>query len=328
MTDPTPLSPSPPSQNTPPPPSVGHGPTRHRLLVPDHPPAEDGAGSPLAICFHGSGETCSPAWDEVAAGLASETGCRVLLYDRGPSPGRPADVAAEMWEHVLGAGGEGLGGPYVLVAHSYGGAFARAFFARRRDGRGGGGGGRRGGGGGGDDRRVLGLALVETGQEGGLDAALDEAQIRAAAMGSRPVCVVRGDSLLGKRRALEARERAAAAAATATATLETGDTTTTTITTNAAALAAERDMLRRADAEDVRLKRRQLGLSRNSRFVQVSGCGHHVVRDRPDEVVDAVRWILENAGTGDGDWDEDKDKGVGGLWKTVVRGARRLGLRR
>ncbi|KAI0409966.1 Alpha/Beta hydrolase protein [Xylaria palmicola] len=295
-----------------------------RLLLPDHAPPTgshsyarggEGAGSPLIICFHGSGETCSPAWDELAAKLAAETRCRVLLYDRGPGSSAAADIAARMWDYVRGTrhlgseGGNrqdecGLDGPYLLVAHSSGGAFARAFVQhelelprRRRHSKG-------------SASHVLGLVLVETGQEGGLDPALDELQIRRRVMGRRPVCVVRGNTFIGKLRSLEESERAVAAPE-----MRAGD--------HAAArrrvLAAEREMLVLADAEDERLKRRQLGLSRTSRFVQVPECGHHVIRDRPDEVVAAVRWVLSNA---------VDEEGQGSPWKQAMEAVKRFGLRR
>ncbi len=83
-------------------------------------------------------------------------------------------------------------------------------------------------------------------------------------------------------------------------------------------LAAEREMPLRADAEDERLKRRQLGLlSRNSRFVQVPDCGHHVVRRRPGEVVGAVLWVLRNAER----IEEEEEMGV---WKGALERVRRF----
>ncbi|KAI0809934.1 hypothetical protein GGR55DRAFT_647359 [Xylaria sp. FL0064] len=203
---------------------------------------------PLIICFHGSGETCSPTWDALATALVTTLRCRVLLYDRRPGSLRPAEVAAEMWDYVtattataiianksgsvkceeneglvhnIGAGDirtkHGLHGPYLLIAHSYGGAFARAFVQheyeqgqehlirpwkemekkrkqkRKRKKKSG--------------YRVLGLVLVETGQEGGLDPAVDERQIRETIMRTRPVCVIKGNSLLQKWSELEGKER-------------------------------------------------------------------------------------------------------------------------
>ncbi|KAI1419882.1 Alpha/Beta hydrolase protein [Xylaria sp. FL1777] len=309
---------------------------RARLLLPNDATtgvidtSEERVSTPLVICFHGSGETCSPSWDALATKLVAEMRCRVLLYDRGPGNLRAADVAAEMWEYVSGAKNRmianesprdesarrdhddkhDLRGPYLLIAHSYGGAFARAFVqhehevsAHRKS------------------RcvaeRVVGLVLVETGQEGGLDAALDEWQIRGAVMGARPVCVVRGNSLLQKWRELEAKERAAEAEMGANVEIQMR------MRMRMQTLAAEREMLLRVDAEDERLKRRQLGLSRNSRFVHVPDCGHDVVRQRPGEVVAAVRWVLENAES----IVEEGEEAMG-VWESALKWVRRVGLRR
>lgn len=46
--------------------------------------------------------------------------------------------------------------------------------------------------------------------------------------------------------------------------------------------------------EDERLKRAQLRLSSNARYVRVGDCGHNVVRDRPDVVAEEVKWVLDN----------------------------------
>ncbi|TGJ81584.1 hypothetical protein E0Z10_g7167 [Xylaria hypoxylon] len=252
--------------------SAAIGSPEPRLLLPDATSTGRRAHGervekPLIICFHGSGQTCSPSWDELAAKLLAGMHCRVLLYDREPGNLRPEDVAAQMWDYVSRAENPtnenesaqdegGLNGPYLLIAHSYG-----ALRARIR------------------------LVLVETGQEGGLDPALDELQIRSTVMGDRPVCVMKGNSFIGKWKELARKEKA----------MDTPEAQTGDIATRRQMLAAERELLLRVDAEDERLKRRQLGLSRNSRFVHVPDCAHHVVRDRPDEVVAAVRWVLENA---------------------------------
>ncbi|KAI0457385.1 Alpha/Beta hydrolase protein [Xylaria acuta] len=288
-----------------------------RLLLPDdaytdNHDSSEGARSPLIICFHGSGETCSPAWDDLATKLVAETQCRVLLYNRELGNLRAADVAAQMWDYVRGAEalGDGirshdepkLGGPYLLVAHSYGGAFARAFIqherllSRVRHKKS-------------SANRVLGLVLAETGQEGGLDPALDELQIRRTIMGDRPVCVIRGNSLIAKWKALEE-----SGSAVNSSEAETGD-----IAARRQILAAEREMLLCVDAEDERLKRRQLGLSRNSRFVHLPDCGHHVIRDRLDEVVAAVRWVLENA---------ESEEQHTSPWKQTLERLKRFRLRR
>ncbi|KAI0975490.1 Alpha/Beta hydrolase protein [Xylaria arbuscula] len=291
---------------------------------------------PLIICFHGSGETCSPSWDALATKLVTELRCRVLLYDRGPGNQQPADVAAQVWEYVTRTSDQkktevemqhqnprdecgvthknrkhhDLDGPYLLIAHSYGGAFARAFvqhesiISRRpwpwqREEESGG------------DCQIFGLVLVETGQEGGLDAALDERQIREVVMGTRPVCVIRGNSLLHKWKGLEEKARAVGGV--------DGDDMATTQTMRQM-LVAEREVLEHIDAEDERLKRRQLGLSRTSRLVHLRDCGHHIVRDRPGDIVDAVWWVLESA-----DRVEDDEGGMN-AWKGTLEKLRRFGL--
>ncbi|KAI8950563.1 Alpha/Beta hydrolase protein [Xylaria longipes] len=306
--------------NSPPCPSQQHhsalGDSAPRLLLPDDASTDnygsgEGVRSPLIICFHGSGETCSPAWDDLATKLVAETHCRVLLYNRGPGNLRAADVAAQMWNYVRGAekvadairkrDEHKLGGPYLLVAHSYGGAFARAFvqhehlLSQPRHKRN-------------PANRVLGLVLAETGQEGGLDPALDELQLRRTIMGSRPVCVIRGNSLIGKWMALEESERA----------VDSSKPKNEGVATRRQMLAAERGMLLRVDAEDERLKRRQLGLSRKNRFVHLPDCGHHVIRDRPDEVVAAVQWVLQNA---------EREEEHLNLWKRTLERVKRASLR-
>ncbi|KAI1771135.1 Alpha/Beta hydrolase protein [Hypoxylon cercidicola] len=264
----------------------------YKLYTPEPiaPPADKDAiresSSPLVICFHGSGESCSPSWDALTRALtAPPLRLRVLAVDRGPAHPKPPQATADLLAH-LAAGGDATRPPYVLVAHSYGGAFARTFLEET------------------GGKRVAGVVLVETGQEGGLDGAVEDAQYRRRALGRRPLSVVRGNSLLG----VEA--QIAAAEARATSEVETG------------ALRRRREMLRVWDGEDERLKRRQLELSETTapkRYVCVNDCGHDVVRDRPDLVAGEVKWVVENIGEG-GDGDEaggDKEgvreeRGVGG----------------
>ncbi|KAI0550445.1 Alpha/Beta hydrolase protein [Xylaria curta] len=288
-----------------------------RLLLPDDVSMSkygsgEGIRNPLIICFHGSGETCSPTWDNLATKLVTETHCRVLLYDREPGNLLAADVAAQMWDYVRGSESvadgirgrdeHNLDGPYLLIAHSYGGAFARAFIQhehqllrqQRKNS---------------PSNRVLGIVLAETGQEGGLDPALDELQIRHTIMGSRPVCVIRGNSFIAKWKTLEENE-----GILTSSWYETEETAT-----QRQKLVAEREMLQRVDAEDERLKRRQLGLSRKSRFIHIPDCGHDVIGDRPDEVVAAVQWVLDNA--------ESQEEHTG-LWQWALERLKRFCVRR
>ncbi|KAI1405439.1 Alpha/Beta hydrolase protein [Hypoxylon fuscum] len=241
------------------------GEPEHQLLVPELAAAasEDEIAkiSPLVICFHGSGESCSPSWDALAGMLtAAPHRLRVLLYDRGPLNPKPAVATADLRAY-LKSGGERTKGPYVLVAHSYGGAFARLFLEEARS-------------------EVAGLVLVETGQEGGLGTGVEERQYARRILGMRPLSVVRGNSLL------RMQEELAEAEAGASTDVEKES------------VGKRREMLELWDKKDQELKKRQLDLSRETamkRYVHVSDCGHHVVRDRPDIVANEVAWVVENS---------------------------------
>ena len=98
---------------------------------------EQGAGSPSVV------------WEPIQARLAAFS--RVCLYDRAgyawsdPAPaGRSLTDRADDLHKLLTAAG--VPGPYVLVAHSYGGAIGRAFAAKYRS-------------------DVAGLVLVDTPEE-------------------------------------------------------------------------------------------------------------------------------------------------------------------
>jgi len=120
------------------------------------------------------------------------------------------------------------------------------------------------------------MVLVETGQEAAWDETLEQAQYTRCVLGSKPLSVIRGNSFLRKWADLEAAE----------AELEEGSA-------GNPGLKMQREMLRQLDAEDERLKKAQLTLSRNHRYVHLPDCGHHVVRDRPDVVAQEVRWVME-----------------------------------
>ncbi|KAI0003128.1 Alpha/Beta hydrolase protein [Xylariaceae sp. FL0662B] len=244
---------------------------QHRLLAPDPASladADPAQTTPLVICFHGSGESCSPSWDALADLLAAQ-GLRVLLFERGEANPGPEEATAALRRYLKA---ERLQGPYVLVAHSYGGAFLRTFahpHLRKKMGR-----RKKKKAWGGDGDEIAGAVLVETGQEGGLSPRLERAQYRDPVLGARPLSVVRGNTLIAQWKGLEGREAR---------TRTEGERD---------ACRRDREMLRVCDEEDQRLKRRQLGLSRTSRFVQVEDCGHHVVRDRPDVVAAEVRDVI------------------------------------
>lgn len=91
-----------------------------------------GSGTPTVILVPGAGEPSS-VWGWIAPAVARDT--RVCVYDRAgrgwsdPSPGRQDGVAlATDLKEVLARAHEPP--PYVLVGHSFGGLYVRAFAAR------------------------------------------------------------------------------------------------------------------------------------------------------------------------------------------------------
>ncbi|KAK8054439.1 hypothetical protein PG994_009506 [Apiospora phragmitis] len=219
----------------------------HRLLGTPHDPK-----TPLIICFHGSGESCELTWSELARLLSSKH--RVLLFERGTLNPKPPQATSQL-RYFLKA--QDLSGPYILIAHSYGGAFARMFLRQAL-------------------ADVAGAVLVETGQEGGLDAKIAAAQVRKRVLGEKPLSVIRGNSFIDKKKALEASEKVA----------QTEQ--------QRAALAVQWQLLHTSDEEDERMKKVLLSLSKNSRYLHIPDCGHNVIRDRPDAVAEEVDWVLAN----------------------------------
>jgi pimeloyl-ACP methyl ester carboxylesterase len=93
-----------------------------------------GHGAPTVILESGFGAG-SQAWGMTQPKIAS--GARVCAYDRAgygfsdPGP-MPRDGAAVARDLDFGLKAAGIDGPYVVVAHSAGGLYARLFAARRR----------------------------------------------------------------------------------------------------------------------------------------------------------------------------------------------------
>lgn len=245
---------------------------------------------PPIICFHGSGESCA-GWSDLAQLLIQES-YRVLLYDRGPDNPKPdATTLARMVSHISGAG---LRPPYILVAHSYGGAFAREFLRLY-------------------PLNVAGMVLVETGQETAIDSALEEDQYRRQIMGKRPLSVIRGNSFIDKFAQFELKLKAAE-----------GVLQRRQIRNDPAF-----KLLKVMDKEDERLKKRQLALSCNSRYVHIPDCGHGVVQHRPRAVADEVSWVMEQQSLVDyGDIDDydvvsETREETRNAWKRVLRNVTR-----
>ena len=91
-----------------------------------------GTGSPTVVLENGLGET-SPIWDRITSAAGRTT--RVCAYDRAgqgwsgdaPTPQDGLQIAADL-HTLLDRAHES--GPYVLVGHSTGGAYALTYAAR------------------------------------------------------------------------------------------------------------------------------------------------------------------------------------------------------
>lgn len=207
---------------------------------------------PTVICFHGSGDNAVPGWKEFVD--LARTHYEVVLLDRGSGQTSLNGANSILLNYLRD---QHLDPPYVLVAHSYGGAFAKMFLY-------------------GNTRMVAGMLLVETGQEGGLPDDVERALLNRSLLGNKPLSVIRGDSLITSWEALQTAEAAADSESAK------------------AALATRRQFLEACDTEDDRLKKAQLRLSRNAKYVHLPACGHNVIRDRPEVVIEQLQWIMAN----------------------------------
>lgn len=201
---------------------------------------------PPVICFHGSGtNTHYDAWLPLATDISEHApvlfcerrgvGASTSTSPRSQTPQEAIQDIVDLLQHLE------LNPPYVLLAHSYGGTFAREFLQQYPD-------------------QVAGMVLAETGQE--TPTKHDEGQYRKQLLGNKPLSVIHADSLYVKREGKPTPEGL--------------------------------ELLRQWAAEDERLKKAQLRLSSNARYVRVDGCGHDIVRQRPDVVCEEVKWVLAN----------------------------------
>ena len=238
---------------------------RHSRINLLTPPQSSIPNAPLMICLHGSNDSCMRSWLGFIEVLY-KSGHRVLLYDRAPPNihhGNGADLkphraVSELCSYLYSME---LRGPFVFIAHSYGGCIARLFLQQK-------------------PKEVAGMVLVETGQETALAPFVEDEQYRRQIMGDAPLSIVRGNVMRKKQ---DDWVKAAAMANTPA---------------QKAQLEPQRLMLEQWDAEDERLKKKQLGLSRRSRFTQVPHVGHHVIRDRPDAVIEEVKWVMSEVANG------------------------------
>lgn len=205
----------------------------------------------VIICFHGSGSEAGPAWQALANRLAKTH--VVVLFNRGsqnPSPAVHVEVVLQYLKTYR------LNGSVLLVAHSYGGAFAKHFLFTRRD-------------------RVVGMVLVETGK-GGLSGDSETTVLSRKWLDPAPLSVIRGNSFVSQWRDLEAK------LVKVSTEQEENE------------LDLRRKWLQMCDEEDEKLEKEQLKLSRNHHYSHLPHCGHNVIRDMPDKVLEEVQWVLEN----------------------------------
>ncbi|CAF3506462.1 hypothetical protein FGSG_03453 [Fusarium graminearum PH-1] len=210
------------------------------------------ANFPWIICFHGSGDSCA-SWEPLADLLDVY---QILLWDRLDPNISPKNAIIELLEYL---DKYRLSSSYVLVAHSYGGTFAKLFLESR-------------------PHQVAGMVLVETGQETGIDPKIEQRQYQKRALRNKPLVVIRGNTLKWKQ--LQYDQALAAEQNLASPTL-----------------VIQKQMLDATDREDERLKKAQLQLSTNNRYVHLPDCGHGVVEARPDAVREAVCWVMEHLQT-------------------------------
>ncbi|KAF5664736.1 alpha beta hydrolase [Fusarium heterosporum] len=205
---------------------------------------------PLVICFHGSGGSCA-SWEPLANSLSNSY--RILLWDRRDSEVKPSTAVTTLLGYLDEAH---LSSSFVIVAHSYGGTFARLFLEQR-------------------PHQVAGMVLVETGQETAIDSKVEKRQYDNQILGNKPLVVIRGNTLVDKWR--EYNEKLTASGTTSNPILE-----------------MQKQLLDATDKEDERLKKAQLQLSRNHKYVHIPDCGHGVISQRPEAVREAVDWVMEH----------------------------------
>jgi len=218
---------------------------------------------PTVLCFHGSGDGSAKLWVELIELLENDSG--YILFDRSsgvPSVTKHIHAVREYLStcHVPG--------PHILLAHSYGGTFAKQYLYQHRE-------------------DVAGMVLVETGksQEPTDIACHGPWNGGGARLSSRPLVVIRGNSLKANQRALDQVDQATVG--------------NTTPQTQVMAL-QRRQMLVDAERQDGVFEKTQLQLSSRHKYVHLPDCGHNVIRDRPDVVKGEVEWVMDNLQAGNG----------------------------
>ncbi|KAF4452599.1 alpha beta hydrolase protein [Fusarium austroafricanum] len=217
---------------------------------------------PLIICFHGSGDSCD-SWEPLTR-LLTDT-YRLLLWDRKDPNVKPETAVSDLLKYL---DDEKLSESYVLVAHSYGGTFARLFLDKR-------------------PHQVAGMVLAETGQETAIDPEMEKRQYKKRIMGNKPLVVIRGNTLKWKQLQYEQALASEQNLASPTLTIQ-------------------KQLLDATDKEDERLKKAQLQLSRNNRYMHLPDVGHGVIRETPEVVKEAIYWVMGRLKDGDDEELEDE----------------------
>lgn len=212
---------------------------------------------PTVLCFHGSGDNAAKSWVDLIELLENDNG--FMLFDRSSEVSSVKKHIHAVREYLSACH---VPGPYFLLAHSYGGTFAKQYLYQH----------------GGD---VAGMVLVETGksQEPADIACHGPWNGGRDRLGSRPLVVIRGNSLRANRRALD----------------QVDQTTVGNTTPQTQVMALQRrQMLVDAEMQDGALEKAQLQLSSRHKYVHLPGCGHNVIRDRPDVVKAKLEWAMGN----------------------------------
>jgi pimeloyl-ACP methyl ester carboxylesterase len=224
-----------------------------------------GAGSPTVVFDAGAGDTLA-VWDWVIPRLRNVT--RVCAYDRaglgrsdpGPTPRTSARIVSELHNLLLRAG---IGAPYVLVGHSFGGLNVRLFASTF-------------------PQDVQGLVLVDAtpvefpSQEANVETPAEREKQRTS-LGMAPQAL---------------REELAAMAQSADQVRNAGPLPPVPVVVLTAAHREDSAAFRHAW---LAMQRRLAASIPGARQVMAATSDHYVQFDQPDLVVDAVRDVVQTA---------------------------------
>lgn len=228
-----------------------------------------GAGSPAVVFEAGGGEDSS-VWNELEPQVRHRCEVRTMVYDRaglGRSPTSPPpyriDREADALRRELDR--NGITAPVVLVAHSYGGFVATLVAAT--------------------DPRIAGVVLVDA----NLAAFFDDKQTKRLLARYMPQFPALEQAAPELARVMIPVIEAYPATV---ARLRQVDIPAATPTID---IVAERTWVETPeDIESIRQAHRDfVAASSHRRAVFAEGSGHHVMRDRPEVVLDAVAKVVE-----------------------------------